>query len=81
MGDYPTGTNPDRTSVLRTLRRPAQADRLAAAGLASGRLPDHHDTTSPAKTVTLTNSGTAPLTINSIGITGANPGDFAQTST
>jgi len=30
--------------------------------------------------VTLTNSGTGPLTINSIGITGTNSGDFAQTN-
>ena len=31
--------------------------------------------------MTLTNSGTAPLTINSIGLTGANAGDFGQTNT
>jgi hypothetical protein len=38
-------------------------------------------TTSPAQNVTLTNSGTAPLTIASIGLTGANAGDFSQTNT
>ena len=38
-------------------------------------------TTSAAQTVTLSNTGTAPLTINSIGITGANSGDFARTTT
>jgi hypothetical protein len=38
-------------------------------------------TTSNPKTVTLTNTGTATLTINRIYIAGANPGDFAQTST
>jgi hypothetical protein len=39
------------------------------------------NTTSAAQTVTLTNSGTAPLTISSIGVTGTNAGDFAQTNT
>jgi len=38
-------------------------------------------TTSPAKTVTLTNVGTTLLTINGIAITGTNAGDFAQTHT
>jgi hypothetical protein len=38
-------------------------------------------TTSAAQTITLTNSGTAPLTISSIVISGTNSGDFAQTST
>jgi hypothetical protein len=37
-------------------------------------------TTSPAQTVTLTNSGTAALAIGSISMTGTNAGDFAQTS-
>ena len=35
--------------------------------------------TSSAKTVTLTNVGTTSLTISSIGVTGTNAGDFAQT--
>jgi hypothetical protein len=38
-------------------------------------------TTSAAQSVTLTNSGTAALTISSIAITGANSGDFAETNT
>ncbi len=38
-------------------------------------------TTSSAQDVTLTNSGTAALTISSIGVTGANAGDYAQTNT
>jgi subtilisin family serine protease len=38
-------------------------------------------TTSAAQLLTLTNSGTGPLTINSIGITGTNSGDFPQTNT
>ena len=36
--------------------------------------------TSPAQSVTLTNSGGAPLTITGVSVTGANPGDFAQTN-
>src|SRR5437868_4869362 len=39
------------------------------------------NTTSTAQTVTLTNSGNADLTISSIGLTGTNAGDFAQTNT
>src|SRR5207245_1125676 len=38
------------------------------------------NTTSPPKTVTLSNTGNAPLTINSISITGANANNFALTS-
>ncbi len=37
--------------------------------------------TSAAQTVTLTNTGTTSLTINSIAVTGANAGDFAQSNT
>jgi hypothetical protein len=37
-------------------------------------------TTSAAQSVTLTNSGNAALSITSIGITGTNSGDFAQTN-
>src|SRR5205814_1022856 len=36
---------------------------------------------SSAQTVTLKNSGTGSLTISSIGLTGTNAGDFAQTNT
>jgi hypothetical protein len=39
------------------------------------------DTTSAASTVTLTNSGDATLTINSIGVSGTNIGDFALSHT
>ena len=39
------------------------------------------NTTSAAQAVTVTNTGTAPLTISSIGLGGVNPGDFAQTNT
>jgi hypothetical protein len=37
-------------------------------------------TTSAAKTITVKSTGTAPLSISSIGLGGTNPGDFAQTS-
>jgi hypothetical protein len=37
-------------------------------------------TTSPAKTVTLTNTGATPLSITSIALGGADPGDFAITA-
>jgi hypothetical protein len=36
--------------------------------------------TSAAQSVTLTNSGNAPLSISSIAVGGSNPGDFAQTN-
>jgi hypothetical protein len=35
-------------------------------------------TTSPAQTVTLRNTGNAPLTLSSIALAGTNPGDFAR---
>ena len=38
-------------------------------------------TTTAAQTVTLTNTGTAPLSVSGPVISGANPGDFAQTTT
>jgi FtsP/CotA-like multicopper oxidase with cupredoxin domain len=37
--------------------------------------------TSAPTPVTLTNAGTLPLTVSSLALAGANPGDFAQTST
>ena len=38
-------------------------------------------TTSAAQTVTVTNSGSAPLSISSLGVTGTHPGDFTSTTT
>ena len=38
-------------------------------------------TSSPAQMITLSNTGTGPLNINNISITGTNPGDFTQTNT
>jgi hypothetical protein len=37
-------------------------------------------TSSPAHAITLTNAGTAPITLFSVQIGGVNPGDFTQTS-
>ena len=58
---------------------PAPAVSLSPASLSFGS--QNVGTTSAPQTVTLTNSGTADLTINSIGLGGTNPGDFAQTNT
>ena len=38
-------------------------------------------TTSAVQSVTLSNTGTASLSITSVGLTGTNPGDFSQTNT
>ncbi|MDR3745766.1 MAG: choice-of-anchor D domain-containing protein [Acidobacteriaceae bacterium] len=43
--------------------------------------PQAVGTTSAAQTITLTNSGAAPLTLTSIGITGTNSAEFSETST
>lgn len=39
------------------------------------------ETSTVAKVITLTNTGTATLTISSVAIGGSNPGDYAQTNT
>jgi hypothetical protein len=52
---------------------------LNPTSLTFGNQPQ--STTSAAQSVTLTNTGTAPLTISSISVGGANPADFAQTTT
>jgi hypothetical protein len=51
---------------------------LSPGSLALGSLPV--GTTSGAGTATLDNAGTGALSISSVTITGANPGDFAQTN-
>jgi hypothetical protein len=56
----------------------APAVSLAPASIAF--VPQRVGTTSGAQTSTLTNSGSAPLAITSVGLAGANPGDFAQTN-
>ncbi len=56
----------------------APAVNLAPSSLSFGN--QLVGTTSAAQTATLTNTGTAPLTILSVGISGTNSGDFAQTN-
>jgi hypothetical protein len=52
---------------------------LSPTSLSFGTVPI--GTTTPAKTMTLSNVGTTTLTISGIAMTGANAGDFAQTHT
>jgi uncharacterized repeat protein (TIGR03803 family) len=52
---------------------------LTATNLNFGSIGENE--TTPAKVVTLTNSGTASLTISSIAITGTNTADFGQSNT
>ncbi len=58
---------------------PVPAVSLSPTSLSFGN--QNVGTTSAARTVTLTNSGTADLAINSIGLGGTNAGDYAQSST
>ena len=58
---------------------PAPAVSLSPTSLNFGN--QNVGTTSAAKSIMLTNSGTASLTISSIALSGTNVGDFAQTST
>ncbi|MFM9882342.1 MAG: choice-of-anchor D domain-containing protein [Burkholderiales bacterium] len=53
---------------------PAAALGLSANTIAFG--DQVQGTTSPSKSVTLSNSGSAPLTFSSLGVTGANASDF-----
>jgi Abnormal spindle-like microcephaly-assoc'd, ASPM-SPD-2-Hydin len=69
--------NPQSVALSGTGTSPAVS--LSPTSLAFGNQTTN--TTSPAQSVTVTNSGTAPLTISSIGITGTNTGDFGQTTT
>ena len=55
---------------------PAPGVNLSPTSLSFGN--QNVGTTSAAQTVTLTNNGTAALTINSISVAGTNPGDFAE---
>jgi len=68
-------TSPQNISLTGTGANPAPAVMLAPTSLAFGN--QQLNTTSTAQIVTLTNTGTGPLTINTI----AASGDFAETST
>jgi len=71
--------SPHTVALSGTGTLPAPAVTLSPASLAFGN--QRVGTTSPSTSVTLTNSGTADLTISSIGITGTNASDYAQTNT
>ena len=58
---------------------PAPAVSLSAASLAFGS--QNMATTSAVKTVTLSNTGDAVLSVTSVGLTGTNSADFTQTNT
>jgi hypothetical protein len=57
----------------------APAVSLSTASLAFSS--QNVGTTSPAKSVTLSNTGNAALSVTSLGLTGGNAADFAQTNT
>ena len=78
ISDNATGS-PQTVALLGTGTVSAPAMTLNPTSLSFGN--QNVGTTSAAKTVTLTNSGTAALTITSISVTGTNAGDFAQTNT
>ncbi len=63
------------TWQTRIFREALPAVSLVPTSLTFG--PQTINTTSPPQTVTLTNTGGAPLTLSSIGITGADVNDFA----
>lgn len=73
------GNSPQSVAVSGTGVAPAPAATLSAPSIGFGN--QNTGTTSPAQSVTLTNTGGAALTISSIGITGTNAGDFSQTTT
>lgn len=84
-----TGTLPGTITITDSAGSGTQTVPLSGTGIAavaafapgSLTLADQTvGTTSPVSVVTLTNSGTAVLTINSLAVTGANRGDFAQSN-
>ncbi len=71
--------SPQSVALTGTGTAPSPAVTLSPAGLSFGS--QRVSTTSEAQSTTLTNTGTAALTISGITITGANSGDYAQTNT
>jgi hypothetical protein len=78
ISDNASGS-PHTVALSGTGTTPAPAVSLSPTSLSFGN--QQVNTTSTAQMVTLKNSGTADLTISSIGLGGTNPGDFAQTNT
>lgn len=87
----PTATGPRKASVTVNDNAPGSPQSISLTGtgvkltvtvspttLSFGKINLH--TTSPGKTVTLTNTSTSAVTITGITITGANAADFSQTS-
>ncbi|MGB6624246.1 MAG: choice-of-anchor D domain-containing protein [Candidatus Acidiferrum sp.] len=70
---------PNAPSTCGATSAPAPAVTLAPTSLSFGSLTV--GTTSASQSITLTNSGTASLTISGITLAGTNPGDFHQTNT
>jgi hypothetical protein len=69
-------------NILNRLSAPATPTGIVSLSSTSLTYPSQViGTTSAAQTVTVTNVGTAPLGIDSVAVTGANPGDYAQTNT
>ena len=71
--------SPQSVTLGGTAVDPAPAVSLSPASLAFGSQPVGN--ASAAQSVTLTNSGTAALSISGVALGGTNPGDFAQTNT
>ena len=69
------------SNILDRFSAPSQAPSASLSPSSLGFGSRNVGTTSPPQTVTLTNTGAAAMTISSIGVTGANAGDFAQTNT
>jgi subtilase family serine protease len=71
--------SPQTVSVNGTGVTPATTLSLSASSLAFGQ--ENMAASTLPQTVTLSNTGKATLSISSITVAGANPGDFAQTNT
>ena len=69
------GDSPESVSLSGSGSTPAASLSPSSVSFGSVLLGN----TSPAQSVTLTNSGSAPLSISGIAVTGANAGDFAET--
>jgi hypothetical protein len=73
-----TGTSPEVTHTTTANLKVTSAASLSSQTLSFAA--QQVGTTSPAKTVTLTNNSSSPLPISAIAIGGAFSGDFAQTN-
>ena len=74
-----TDSDPTPQVVSLTGTGIAPFNQVSPLSLPFGTIPNR--TVSAAQTVTVTNTGTAPLVINRINLNGANPGQFVQNNT